>query len=574
MQSNHQPLSNAAIAGLAVLLVFLLLFLISAPFEYSAQSTRPVLTVVGLMIFAATLAFVGLGFACQVSTFQYKKLLMVIFGLALSIRLVALFTTPILEIDYYRYIWDGKVVCEGVSPYRFSPAQVLKPGIAPGKHLEQVSQLATRSESNFVALNRIHYEKYTTLYPPVSQFVFAAVMKLTPESASIETHVIVMKIAMLLFDLGTILLLAGLLKMARIHLGWLIAYAWNPLVIKEIANSGHLDAIATFFVVLTLYLVVKQNLLSHVKSQRWWLVLAGVTLGLAVGAKLYPLVIFPALVVAVSAKGCEAVKRLMGGAVFSFAFVLTSCLVLVPMFNKHGDDEVSRVSQTASQTMLEGSSLAAKSDPGKSRDGFGGFFSSWRMNDPIFSTVYFNLKSDTNESIQPWFVVTSKPWRGRLNQWFRSFGVDGNDPAHLIARALTLSLFSCFYLFQLVKLYNSEDRETQWVIHLVRRITLILAIFLVLQPTVNPWYFVWVAPLTCMTNNRGWLLASGFLMLYYTRFWFKSLTRTFAFGGQSFDGVSLFDHCFVFVEFGLIFAVLIFFQTRKRDETSDLQNAA
>ena len=564
---------NAAIAGLAVLLVFLLLFLISAPFEYGAQSARPVLTVVGLMIVAGTLAFVGLGYACQVSAFYYKKLLMVIFGLALSIRLVALFTTPILEIDYYRYVWDGKVVCEGVSPYRFSPAQVLEPGVAPGKDLERVSQLATQSESNYAALNRIHYEKYTTLYPPVSQFVFAVAMKLTPESFGIEAHVIVMKIAMLLFDLGTILLLAGLLKMARIHPGWLIAYAWNPLVIKEIANSGHLDAIATFFVVLTLYFVAKQKLLPHVKLQHWLLLLAGVTLGLAVGAKLYPLVIFPALLVAVSANNGGTGKRLLGGAVFSVAFVLTSCLVLIPMFQKHGDGEVSGVSQTAGQT-VEGTLSAAKSDPEKTRDGFGGFFSSWRMNDPIFSTVYFNLKSDANESMQPWFVVTNKPWRARLDQWFRSFGADSNDPAHLMARALTLSLFSCFYLFQLVKLYNSKDGEAQWVIHLVRRITLILAMFLILQPTVNPWYLVWVAPLTCMTNNRGWLLASGFLMLYYTRFWFKSLAGTFVFGGQSFDGVSLFDHCFVFVEFGLILAVLIFFQTRNRDETSDLQNAA
>ena len=573
LQSKHRPLRNTAFSGLAILLAFLILFLISAPFEYGAEQARPVLAVAGLLIVAAVIAFVGLGFALRVPQSQHKKLLTIVFGLAISIRLVAIFTTPVLEIDYYRYIWDGKVVCEGVSPYRFSPTQVLEPENSLGQQLNRLGELSTRSPSNHTILSRIHYEDFTTVYPPVSQFVFAAAMKLTPDSASVEAHVIAVKTAMTLFDLGTLLLICGLLKMARIHLGWLIAYAWNPLVIKEIANSGHLDSIATFFVVLTVCLVVRQRLLPSARFSKSLLVLAGISLGLGVGAKLFPVVVFPALLVAIVGKKVhgndnQTRKRMFAGAIFSVAFALTSCFVLLPLIYKFSDngDGQTISTQSAGESAVEGNSKAAvkEPEPTKNRDGFGGFFSSWRMNDPIFSTIYYNLKSDTKDSRQPWFVVTSKSWRIHLDEQFRSIGFAGKDPAYSMARILTLSLFSFFYLWHLVKLHNTKQGDGEWVVDLAQRITLVLALFLFLQPTVNPWYFVWVAPLTCLTNNKRWLLVSGLLTLYYSRFWFKSLTGMYTLGGTDFDGVKLFDHCFVFVEFGLIIAVLVCFCCRKK----------
>ena len=208
LQSKHSSLRNTAYAGLAMLVVFALLFSFSASFQYGAEQTRPVLAVVALLILSSVLAFVGLGFALQVQRTQHKSLLPILIGLALSMRLVAIFTTPILEIDYYRYLWDGKVVCEGVSPYRFSPAAVLESAASLDKNLNQLSALSTRSPSNHTILSRIHYENFTTVYPPVSQFVFASTMGLTPESASVEAHVIAIKMAVTLFDLATMLLLS------------------------------------------------------------------------------------------------------------------------------------------------------------------------------------------------------------------------------------------------------------------------------------------------------------------------------------------------------------------------------
>ena len=56
------------------------------------------------------------------------------------------------------------------------------------------------------------------------------------------------------FDLGTCLLLLSLLR-ARGRPAAVILYAWNPLVLKELAGSGHLDAAMIFFLVLSIYLL-------------------------------------------------------------------------------------------------------------------------------------------------------------------------------------------------------------------------------------------------------------------------------------------------------------------------------
>ncbi len=570
LQSNHQSLRNTTLAGLAILVVFSILFLISGPFAYGAEQTRPVLEVVGLLIVAAVCAFVGLGFALHVPKTQYRGLMTVVLGLAISIRVVAIFTTPILEIDYYRYIWDGKVVCEGVSPYRFSPAAVLASGVSDDQHLNRLRALSTRSQSNHTTLSRIHYGTFTTVYPPVSQFVFAATMMLTPESVSAEVHVMAIKIVMVMFELAIILLLGWLLKMACLHPGWLIAYAWNPLVIKEIANSGHLDSIATFFVVLTVCLVVRQRLMPSVKFSKALLMLAGVTLGLGVGAKLYPVVLFPILLVAVISKSDQDfdgrkndfAKRLFAGGVFALAFVLTSCCVLFPLLIKHSGDKA------------PASVVANGAEAFKNQDGFSAFFSRWRMNDPVFSTLYFNLKSDTKDSATPWFVVAPNSLRRELNRPLQTIGLDRKDAACFLARVITLSLFALFYLWNLVKLYDTIHKGEQWLVDLAGRITFVLALFLFVQPTVNPWYFVWVAPLTCLSKNRGWLLASGLLTLYYSRFWFKGLVGTFVLGGHRFDGVKLFDHIFVFVEFGLIIAVLVSFSNWRIKRQTSVKKSA
>ncbi len=542
---HSKVLRYVILCGLAVLVIFSVLFVICGPFEYGSDKTRPTLAVVGLLLAAALAAFWGLGSATKVPASQRRKLLLIVFAFAISTRLVALFTCPILEIDYYRYIWDGKVAAQGVSPFQFSPAQVLEARPGSNSPLERLASLSMRSESNHTILTRVHYENYTSLYPPVSQLVFAATMKWFPDSASTEAHVFAIKFALVLFDVATLVLVCRLLALLKFHPGWLIAYAWNPLVIKEIANGGHLDSIATFFLVLSLWAIVRWTVARSAKSQSWFVVTGAAALGCGVGAKLFPVVLFPALVVVV------AKRSWLSASLFSAVFVVVSCLALLPMYLP----SVTGASVVASEGQLK----RTESGGAASQDGLVGFFSSWRMNDPVFSTVYLNLKNDQQEMHRPWFVVTSRNWRNQFVRLCQRAGLGGENPAFFVTRLLTLSLFAIFYAWQLMKLHRAELSTGSSPKGLLRYLTWVMALFLLIQPTVNPWYFVWVAPLVCFSNNRGWIIASGLLMLYYARFWFKSLSGTFEFGGFQFSGVQLFDHCFVFVEFGLICIAVLYF---------------
>ena len=126
--TNPRAIRNVCICGVALVAVFALLHWLSPPFQYGSQLTRPYLAVAGLLVAASFIAFFALINALKVSSQQRRMLLLLIVSFALCTRLITVFTCPILELDYYRYIWDGKTVAAGVSPYLHSPEQVLNAG--------------------------------------------------------------------------------------------------------------------------------------------------------------------------------------------------------------------------------------------------------------------------------------------------------------------------------------------------------------------------------------------------------------------------------------------------------------
>src|SRR5262245_51025865 len=80
----------------------------------------------------ALLALFGLAFCVYVLAIrvasravQDRRLLSLIVGAGIVFRMTLLFSDPIEEIDLYRYLWDGSVLTQGVSPFRYSPRQVL-----------------------------------------------------------------------------------------------------------------------------------------------------------------------------------------------------------------------------------------------------------------------------------------------------------------------------------------------------------------------------------------------------------------------------------------------------------------
>lgn len=498
-----------------------LLTMISSRFLYgSVDALRPLVSFYAIMAgaFAAYLCSIPLA----LRTKESAGAIALFIGVAIASRAIVLVSEPIQEVDIYRYIWDGAVSGQGISPYRYPPLEIQQPSDenADGD-IDRLAQLVTQQPGLGEVLRRVHYSELPTVYPPVSQVVFRLSDTLTPADASVTTRVRIMKGWIVLFDVGVMLLLIGLLRRQGLHVGWSIAYGWCPLVIKEFANSGHLDSIAVFFVIAALLLLA---VASRGRSPWRYVVGSAILLGLGVGAKLYPLVLLPLL-------ACFLWKD--RGAKGSMAWLaiaaLTIALSLMPMLVSRTDAKP-QLGVDQSVTQLEG--LTA-------------FLSRWEINDLLFMVVEENLRPEGSMEGQPplWFAITPDRWRtGVVANASRWLGSDSESTPFLVARILTTLLWGVIALALCRQVWRAPGR-----IHESAFLT--LAWFWLLSPTQNPWYWIWALPLVPWTRNRVWLLMSGITLIYYGRFWLEYNAVATADWGLSYQGVQIFDFVVVWIEF-------------------------
>ncbi|MGD2187801.1 MAG: glycosyltransferase 87 family protein [Desulfobacterales bacterium] len=186
----------------------------------------------------------------------------------------------VLSKDMYRYIWDGRVQQNGFNPYSFPP------------EADELKEL--RDNNVYPNINR---KSYPTLYPAGAQIFFRLFHTIVGD------RVIGYKGLMTLFDVSTLFVLLALLRVYGFDATRLIIYAWNPLVIFEIAYSGHLEGLTVFWMVLCLYL-------NAIHKQ----LLAVVSLAISSAIKLYPALLLPALL--------NRGERVKGISAFAVAFIL------------------------------------------------------------------------------------------------------------------------------------------------------------------------------------------------------------------------------------------------------------
>ena len=161
--------------------------------------------------------------------------------------------------DMIRYLWDGRVQTMGFNPYAVRPADE---GAAV-THTDETRDMPSARQR--------------TPYPPAAQLFFRMVVSLHDSSRA-------MKLALIACDLLTILVLWRWLAVTG-RSEWLtLLYAWNPLVVLEVAHSGHIDALGALWILGAAFWM-----------SRGRTTLATVAFVLAVATKLLPIVLLPLL---------------------------------------------------------------------------------------------------------------------------------------------------------------------------------------------------------------------------------------------------------------------------------------
>ncbi|MFD2563091.1 mannosyltransferase [Aquimarina rubra] len=190
-------------------------------------------------------------------------------AIALGFRILFLFAIPNLSQDFYRFIWDGRMLLEGFNPYLSLPESWIAQGNAP---ITQAQELY----DGMGALNGSHY----TNYPPISQFCYLIAGVFAGKS--ILGSVIIMRTLIILADIGTFFFGRKLLQILHIPENRIFWYLLNPFAIIELTGNLHFEAVMIFFIIWSLYLLQK--------GYWYW---AAIALALSVSVKLIPLLFLP-----------------------------------------------------------------------------------------------------------------------------------------------------------------------------------------------------------------------------------------------------------------------------------------
>ncbi|MDM8552162.1 glycosyltransferase [Desulfobacterales bacterium HSG2] len=180
------------------------------------------------------LLFSSIWLACILLLLLYPRGLSDISGkiilliLAAVCRIAFLFHEP--SDDIFRYLWEGRLICQGINPYVHAPDD---PALA---------ELAARDPFH----RRINHPDMPAAYPPLTLIIFAV-------TGLICYNPMAIKILISLFDLTAIYYVFLLLQHRKLDVRWAILYAFNPVILLSFSGQGHFDVIQITFMLAAIH---------------------------------------------------------------------------------------------------------------------------------------------------------------------------------------------------------------------------------------------------------------------------------------------------------------------------------
>ena len=190
-------------------------------------------------------------------------------AIAFIFRAIFILAIPNLSQDFYRFIWDGRLILEGINPYLYTVESFISKGHYP----------VAQSQELYFGMGELNASHFTN-YPPINQlcFVIAGLFA----GKSIVGSAMVLRLLIIAADFGTLYFGKKLLiklKLPKYNIFWFIL---NPFIIIELTGNLHFEGVMIFFLVWSLYLL---------RCNKWKL--AAVVFALSIATKLVPLMFLP-----------------------------------------------------------------------------------------------------------------------------------------------------------------------------------------------------------------------------------------------------------------------------------------
>ena len=436
----------------------------------------------------------GAFFLIYVGIFHFTKTqttLSFFVNVGILLRFLLIFTIPNFSDDLYRFIWDGRLLTQGINPFDHLPTYYIENNVA-------ISGLTTE------LYQQLNSPNYFTIYPPVNQAIFAVAAWLFPNS--IWGSSLVMKSCLFLFEVGSILLIIQLLYYVKLPTKNVLLYALNPLIIIEIMGNIHFEGAMIFFLLLAIWLIAIKK--------RW--VLSAIAFALSVASKLLPLMFLPLLVRRIGNKRLSTSPP--------------------PTPSRGGEDSGNTkfLNQSMKFISLVKNRIVLKD----------WFALDWKKIIAYFSIIGITLitlfiplingvfLTNFGDSLNLYFQKFE--FNGSLYYFFRwiGFQVKGYNIIGTLGPVLALSALTGIILITLL------EQKTDWS-KLFERMLFAVCCYLFCSATVHPWYVAMPIVFCLFTRFRFPILWSGLIFLTYINYsygeyvenlWMVGVEYTLVFG--------------------------------------------